>query len=119
MKRKQPINILATITLLTTLLVPIFLIQIAQATDPSDWYMTVDGVLDGDYYTLYPYTDKSLKIGFSKFGEMINSDDNVGLEYDAVDPFAPAAGPVVTPQVPKHMWVQGWLINITYNHRTF
>ncbi|MHC3129386.1 MAG: hypothetical protein IBV52_04845, partial [Candidatus Bathyarchaeota archaeon] len=73
MNRKQLLMMFATITMLTTLLVPMFLMQITQAADPSTWYMTVDGVLDTDYYTLYPYeTDKSLKIGFSKFGELIN-----------------------------------------------
>jgi len=119
MNRKQLLMMFATITMLTTLLVPMFLIQITQAADPSDWYQTVDGVLDTDYYTLYPYeTDKSLKIGFSKFGELINSDDNVGLEYGTVDPFAPAAGSSVAASVPKRMWLQGWLINITYTHRT-
>jgi hypothetical protein len=111
--------IFATITLMATLLIPVFLVGITQAADPSNWFMSVNGVLDTDYYTLYPYeTDKSLKIGFSKFGELINSETNVGLEYGAVDPFAPAAGSVVTSQVPKHMWLQGWFLNITYNHRT-
>lgn len=119
MKQKQPFTILAAITLITSLLFPIIFTQIALATDPSDWYLTVNGVLDTDYYSLYPYeTDKSLKIGFSKFGELINSDDNVGLEYGAVDPFAPAAGSVVSPMIPKRMWLQGWLMNITYYHRT-
>jgi hypothetical protein len=119
MNRKQLLMMSATITMLTTLIVPMFLMQVTLATDPSDWYMTVNGVLDTDYYTLYPYeTDESLKIGFSKFGELINSEDNVGLEYGTVDPFAPAAGSTPTTQVPKHVWVQGWLVNITYNHRT-
>jgi hypothetical protein len=117
--KQKPITILATITLVTSLLVPIFFIQLAMAADPSSWYMTVDGVLDTDYYSLYPYeTDNSLKIGFSKFDELINSNDNVGLEYGAVDPFAPAAGSVVSPMIPKRMWLQGWLMNITYYHRT-
>ena len=49
--------------------------------------MTVSGVLDSDYYSLYPYeTNASLKVGFSKYGELINSAANVGLEYGAVDP---------------------------------
>jgi hypothetical protein len=88
MKNKRHIIIFATITLMATLLIPVFMVGITQAADPSNWFKTVDGVLDTDYYTLYPYeTDKSLKIGFSKFGELINSKDNVGLEYGAVDPF--------------------------------
>ncbi|HEY4674614.1 MAG TPA: hypothetical protein VIH48_01015 [Candidatus Bathyarchaeia archaeon] len=90
-----------------------------QAADPSNWYMTVPGVLDTDTYWLYPFEiNSSLKIGFSKFGELINSNDNTGLEYGEVDPFAPPAGSGTTAQVPKRMWLQGWLINITYTHRT-
>jgi hypothetical protein len=92
---------------------------VKAATDPSDWYMTVPGVLNTDYYTLYPYeTNASLTIGFSKFGELINSANNVGLEYAAVDPFAPPAGSGLTAQVPKRDWLQGWFVNITYHHRT-
>jgi hypothetical protein len=94
------------------------LILTVQAVDPSSWYKTVPGVLNSDYYSLYPYeTDASLKIGFSKFGELINLNDNTGLEYGAVDPFAPPAGSGLTSQVPKNLWLQGWLINITYTNR--
>jgi len=71
--------------------------------------MTVEGVLDTDYYALYPFEKKSLKIGFSKYGEMIDGVTNVGLEYDGVDPFAPP-----TADVAKTRWINGWLINITY-----
>ncbi|MCW4003680.1 MAG: hypothetical protein NWE95_07200, partial [Candidatus Bathyarchaeota archaeon] len=90
----------------------------SAAKFPVD-FMAVNGVLSSDYYTLYPYeTNADLKIGFSKYGELINSDANVGLEYGAVDPFAPPAGSGTTTQVPKRMWVQGWFLNITYYHRT-
>ncbi|MEM2873600.1 MAG: hypothetical protein QXD82_05475, partial [Nitrososphaerales archaeon] len=83
--------------------------------DASDWYMTVNGVLDTDKYSLYPYKATSLKIGFSKFGEMINTIENVGLEYGGVrDPFAPPAGPSVGTTIPKNVWLEGWFINITY-----
>jgi hypothetical protein len=119
MNYKKLSTTLVTLTIVIGLLVPTIFIHSALAADPSDWYMTVDGVLDSDYYALYQYeTDKSLTIGFSKFGELINSETNTGLEYGAVDPFAPAAGTAVTPQVPKHMWLQGWFVNITYTHRT-
>ncbi len=88
-------------------------------SDPADWYMTVQGLLDSDFYALYPFEhDKSLKIGFSKYGEMINGVENVGLEYWTVDPFAPPAGSDLG-SVPKNLWLQGWLINITYTHVTF
>jgi hypothetical protein len=103
-------------------LIPMLSIAVAtvsvEAADPSDWYMTVNGVLSSDYYSLYPYKDdKSLKIGFSKYGELINSNENVGLEYGAVDPFAPPAGSSVG-SIRKVMWVQGWLLNVTYLHNT-
>ena len=89
---------------------------VPSGADASSWYMTVSGVLDTDKYTLYPYGAKSLKIGFSKFGEMINSIENVGLEYGgARDPFAPPAGSSVdSVNMPKRVWQEGWLINITY-----
>jgi hypothetical protein len=91
-------------------------VSVSWTESPAD-YMTVSGVLDSDYYVLYPYELRSLKIGFSKYGELINTIDNVGLEYDTVDPFAPPAGSSIG-SIPKRMWVQGWLINITYRHNT-
>jgi hypothetical protein len=91
-------------------------VSVSWTESPAD-YMTVSGVLDSDYYVLYPYELRSLKIGFSKYGELINTIDNVGLEYDTVDPFAPPAGSGIG-SIPKRMWVQGWLINITYRHNT-
>jgi hypothetical protein len=108
-----------TVVILLSLAAPLIAILPVKAADPSDWYMTVNGVLDSDYYSLYPYeTADSLKVGFSKYGELINSAANVGLEYGDVDPFAYPVGSSVSPTVPKRMWVQGWLINITYTHRT-
>jgi len=102
--------------MLLSITAPLIAVPAVSAADSSDWYMTVNGNLDTDNYELYPYlTDKSLKIGFSKFGEMINSNDNVGLEYSAVDPFAPAAGPDIG-SIVKSAWLNGWLLNITYHH---
>jgi hypothetical protein len=115
--KKSVITILAVAVVLLSFLGPLFYAPIVQAQDPAEWYMTVPGVLDSDYYTLYPYENKSLKLGFSKYGELINSAVNVGLEYDEVDPFAPPAGTTVG-SIPKVMWLQGWLINITYIHAT-
>jgi len=110
MKAKHPITILATITLLTTLIVPMFLILSIQAQPPSGWYMTVDGVLDTDYYTLYPYTDKSLDVGFSKFGELIDPITGTGMNYSSRDPFANEG-------IDINRWLNGWFIDISYKHR--
>jgi hypothetical protein len=112
--KKIAIAILMTALMLVSIVTP--LISTAQAADPSSWYKTVPGQLATDTYTLYPYSAKSLNIGFSQFGEMINTMDNVGLEYGSVDPFAPAAGSSIG-SIPKVDWLQGWFINITYYHR--
>jgi hypothetical protein len=114
--RKTVIAIVMTALMMISIMAP--LLSTGQAADSGD-YMTVNGVLDSDYYVLYPYeTDASLSVGFSKYGELINSEANVGLEYGLVDPFAYPVGSSVSSTVPKRMWVQGWFINITYNHRT-
>jgi hypothetical protein len=117
-KEKKILSILAIMTIAVTIFAPTLLIKTASATDPDAWYTNVSGVLASDYYSLYPFNKKNLKIGFSKFGEMIDSRStyNVGLEYDTRDPFAPPAGSSVPSDIPKHKWSQGWLINITYYH---
>ena len=117
MNLKTNSKILATLLILLTLLGPMMGVVTVQAawTDPAAWYRTVPGVLAADYYKLYPFkTDKSLKLGFSQFGELINGIDNVGLEYRYVDPFAPEAGSGIPAGIPKKDWINGWLINISY-----
>lgn len=94
---------------------------VTNNADPSNWYTVVAGNLDSDRYDLYPYEhDESLTIGFSRFGEMINSIDNtrIGLEYRNQDVFAPPAGSSFPSDIPPSSWLQGWLINITYAHPT-
>ncbi|MEM3760413.1 MAG: hypothetical protein QXZ02_04780, partial [Candidatus Bathyarchaeia archaeon] len=114
-RRKKTLSILLIASIAATILTPALFIKTTEATDPSSWYMTVNGVLATDYYSLYPFkNDKSLKIGFSKFGEMIDSSTNVGLEYRDRDAFAPAAGSSVPSEITKNKWMSGWLINITY-----
>src|SRR3990170_2463553 len=116
--KKHLTAILMTTVFILSLLVPALSMNTVMAADPSSWYMSVNGVLNTDYYSLYPFeTNTSLKVGFSKFGELINSNDNTGLEFGAVDPFAPPAGSGETIFVPKRDWLNGWLVNITYNHR--
>lgn len=115
-RRKKLLSILGVSIITATLFTPMLLLQTANAVDPSSWYTNVSGVLDTDYYKLYPFkTDKSLKIGFSKFGEMIDSINNIGLEYRDRDAFAPPSGASVPPEITKNKWESGWLINITYH----
>jgi hypothetical protein len=114
-------GIAVLVALIMVLNIPLlaFTIPVNASPEPEE-YMNVSGVLDTDTYYLYPFkTDASLKIGFSKYGEMIDSQNNIGLEYRGVDPFAPPAGPSVPSAIPKKYWINGWLINITYDHVTF
>jgi hypothetical protein len=114
--KKSLIGILMTTVILMALAVPLISVPTVSAADSADWYKTVSGNLTTDAYVLYPFsTYNNLKIGFSKFGEMINSNDNVGLEYGSVDPFAPAAGSDIG-SIVKSAWLNGWICNITYFH---
>jgi len=115
-KRKKILSIVTIAIITATIFAPMFFIRPVTATDPDDWYTNVSGVLASDYYSLYPFYQKNLKIGFSKFGELIDSRSsyNIGLEYGTRDPFAPPAGSSIPGDIPKHKWSQGWLINITY-----
>ncbi|MCX6648600.1 MAG: hypothetical protein NTV61_04335 [Candidatus Bathyarchaeota archaeon] len=83
------------------------MMTVSAVTPPSlggDYY-SVNGVLDTDTYTLYPWDDSSINIGFSKYGELISADDSVGLEYKGIDAFASSV-------VPQNQWNNGWLMDI-------
>jgi hypothetical protein len=73
--------------------------------------VTVGGVLATDSYVLFPWVEKSLTIGFSKYGEMIDTNTNTGLNYAGLtDPFSPF-GTLIAP----YQMIEGWVLNITYN----
>ncbi|MDP2899468.1 MAG: hypothetical protein Q8O47_00670 [Candidatus Bathyarchaeota archaeon] len=93
------------ILLLSTLIVaapPIG--AVAPPTVGGDYYFDM-GVLDTDTYTLYPWDESSVNIGFSKYGELINPDEPLGLSYKGTDAFA-------NPAVPQWQWNNGWVIDI-------
>jgi hypothetical protein len=114
-RRNKLLGILYMTVIMASIFAPIFLIKPVNATDPTSWYTNVSGVLSSDYYSLYPFsTNASLKIGFSKFGEMIDSINNIGLEYRIRDAFAPPSGATPPPEITKSKWMSGWIINITY-----
>ena len=115
MERKK--LVIATVTSILVLLTIFSPMLITKATDPSDWYTTELGVLDSDYYSLYPYLNGSMKLGFSQYGELIDSNNNVGLEYNgARDPFAAPVGSGTVDPLPKKVWINGWYIDIRYVH---
>jgi hypothetical protein len=106
---KKIATILAILILITSS------VTIAFAGTPpnipgNEEYMNDEGVLDSDTFVLYPYEEKSINIGFSKYGELIDGEAGVGLEYDGVDAFA-------NPAVAEWKWSNGWVIEIHYTEQ--
>lgn len=99
---------------------------IVSAGDPTYWYKTENGVLTTDSYSLYPFMATSLDIGFSKYGEMIDSNNQVGLQYpgfDTVGTYDQTLGtsydPFANELVSKALWINGWLVNVTYRNKIY
>jgi len=121
MKKKTTLKMLALLAIITCAIAAPILVNRYMASgmkltadkgsyDPD--YMAVSGVLSTDNYVLFPFQKKNLTIGFSKYGEMIDYDLKIGMDYDgATDPWAPD-----TDYVSEWEWVEGWVINITYWH---
>jgi hypothetical protein len=118
--KKSIIAILATAVMILSFLGPIMFAQKAYGilADPTSYYMTENGVLGTDSYVLYPYMANSTKLGFSQFGELIDSNTNVGLEYaGARDPWAEPVGSGLDNSIlPKNVWINGWMLSVTYNN---
>lgn len=121
MKKKTTLRMLALITIMIcSIVAPVIIHQYTARAwkltaakgsyDPD--YMALSGVLSTDSYVLFPFQKKNLTIGFSKYGEMIDYDLKIGMDYgDATDPWAPN-----TDYVDEYEWVEGWVINVTYWH---
>lgn len=103
-------TILAILVLLTSSIIPMVFAGTPPTIPGNEEYMHDDGVLDSDTYILYPYEEKSLNIGFSKYGELIDGEAGVGLEYDGVDVFA-------NPAVAEWKWSNGWVMEIHYTEQ--
>jgi hypothetical protein len=127
-------KMLTTVVLLTIILAMTGIHQIIQsyATNYTDVnnYCWVEGVFHSDSYTLYPYAQESLDVGFSKYGEMIgyNTATGIGLglqypgyhsagdtydqlEETSVDPFA-------NEEIDIDVWMNGWFMDIKYRKAT-
>jgi hypothetical protein len=124
-----------TLTLATFLAMFAVLGPVVVSTEfiDLDDYCWIEGVLHSDTYTLYPYAQESLDIGFSKYGEMIgyNEDTEIGLgmQYPgytgAADPdLAPdgtydqtigtSVDPFCNEEIGVDWWMNGWFIDIKY-----
>lgn len=110
MKVERKLLATAVVLLMFVSMFAVFSLPAETAYVDVDDYAYLEGVLDTDSYVLYPYENKSLDIGFSMYGEMVNPDEPVGLRYDdGVDPFS-------NENVSAFEWNEGWLMNITYDY---
>ena len=129
MNKKMLIGLAVTAVFLLSLFTPMLIVP-ASAADPSYWYTTVPGVLTSDYYVLYPYKTYSIDFGLSKFGEMINypvtPGVGLGLQYPGYDKAGTynqklttiARDPFANEYIDPKLWLNGWLIEVRYTHRT-
>ena len=129
MKKKRLISILATVMFAITLVAPLVATPVL-AGDPSDWYTSVNGVLSKDYYSLYPYEEKPIDVGLSKFGEMINpnpdgSGNGLGLQYPGYDVVGTydqmedtSRDPFANEYINPNLWLNGWFCDVRYTHKT-
>jgi hypothetical protein len=125
MNHKKLIGALTTVAIVAILLISLFFglnISGTNAASPFTYTpgnVTVGGVLATDGYVLFPWVNKSLTIGFSKYGEMIDTNTVTGLDYNGkvqptgTDPFAPFGT-----LIPTWQWIEGWVLNITYSSTT-
>ena len=134
---KMSKNILLAIALILTTFLAAFAIlsQTAFATQyiNVDSYCWIEGVLHNDTYTLYPYAQQSMDIGFSKYGEMIGYNEathiGLGLQYpgysQAADPddaplgtydqrIGTSVDPFCNEKVGVDWWMNGWFLDIKY-----
>jgi len=108
---KKYIMAILTATIIAVSFLASALVLRVNAADPTYWYYGKSGVLDSDYYSLYPFEKNSLTIGFSKFGELVNPYTGNGLNYSGRDPFANEG-------VSSDFWIQGWFLDARYSLRT-
>jgi len=107
---KKIATILTLLVLLTSSIIPMVFAGTPPTIPGNEEYMNDEGVLDSDTFVLYPYEEKSINIGFSKYGELIDGEAGVGLEYDGVDVFA-------NPAVAEWKWSNGWVMEIHYTEQ--
>jgi hypothetical protein len=116
---------------ITTLLMvsTITMLAIPVTASPGPDYETVKGVLSSDNFVLYPYETTSMDFGFSKYGEMIDGEGDlpdVGLQYPGYEEVAThdqrletSRDPFANEQVDKNLWLNGWLLESRYAHRSY
>jgi hypothetical protein len=121
--KKSLLAILMATVFLLSMLAPLVIVVNAVAPENPSWYYTESGVLHTDSYTLYPYSNGSMKVGFSQYGELIDNNQNVGLQYSgwngARDPFCAGALMQDMLLLPKSVWINGWFLDINYYSKSW
>ncbi|MBD3204843.1 hypothetical protein GF319_00695, partial [Candidatus Bathyarchaeota archaeon] len=129
MNPKKLKSVLA-LTILVTSIFATFGLQAVQAIHDPTWYNRVEGVLTSDSYDFFPYDEKSVDFGYSKFGELIWWDDDeflgTGLQYPGIDYVgeveqydgSPSRDPFGNEQINKDLWLNGWFMEVRYTHRS-
>ncbi|HDJ22179.1 MAG TPA: hypothetical protein ENF19_03135, partial [Candidatus Bathyarchaeota archaeon] len=109
---KKQTSALTLLLLIALTLTNLWILPPAMGVKPPEVpgggeYWLDQGVLHNDTYFLYPWEKESIRIGFSKYGEMINYPEGVGLRLGDVDAFA-------NNMVPVKDWCSGWIMDIHY-----
>jgi len=108
----------AALLLLATLLATAYInctnVKLAEAS--PEHYRTVHGILEYDCYFAYPWLKKSITVGFSKWGEIIDDETLIGIRYGGLggerDPFANSRVELVE-------YSEGWWFNASYRTYTY
>lgn len=125
MNEKKMVSVLAIVILVISMAAPMVIVPVGAA-DPGDWYAIKNGVLTSDTYDLYPYTENSIDVGISKFGEMIAPAGGglyVGLQYPGYDVVSTydqrvaARDPFGNEYINPRDYLNGWLCEVRYTHR--
>lgn len=120
-------SILAAMLLIASTITPMLITPVA-AVHQQDWYRTIDGVLASDTYDFYPYENKGVSVGFSKFGENVNWDPDqnlgVGIQYPGYESVGTydqeddtSRDPFANEYIDKELQINGWLMEVRYTFR--
>jgi hypothetical protein len=124
-RRTLALTISSILIILGSLIVPLTITP--AIASPGANYETVTGVLTSDYFSLYPYSETSIDIGISKYGEMIDGEGlfpDTGLQYPGYESVMTHDQRLDTSRdafaneyVEKQLWLNGWMVEARYTHR--
>lgn len=116
-KKKAVIATIVALTIFVSMFSAVSLTSKA-ISDASSTYTYVNGNLNTDTYTQYPFEANNVSFGFSQYGELLGiapganqsvQGNWVGMSYNGLDVFAPKTSAIPMPQ-----WINGWYLYISY-----